>query len=151
MDWEQFTIRMLQEALVDYLVEKQLVRSGPFDVAPCVKATLADLDPERIQWFIRTARTIRRFPLAEDADAPGLLEHLNLLDGGRLTNAAVLLFGKKPQRYLLSSGIKCAHFHGTEVAKPIPSCQVYKGTVFELVDQAIDFVLGSPSRWAPGP
>jgi len=27
------------------------------------------------------------------------------------------------------------------VAKPIPSYQVYKGTVFDLVDQAIDFVL----------
>jgi predicted HTH transcriptional regulator len=37
--------------------------------------------------------------------------------------------------------VKCAHFHGTEVAKPIPSYQVYKGTVFELVDQAVDFVL----------
>lgn len=37
--------------------------------------------------------------------------------------------------------MKCAHFHGTEVAKPIPSYQVYKGTVFELVDQAVDFVL----------
>ena len=27
------------------------------------------------------------------------------------------------------------------VAKPIPSHQVYKGTVFSLVDQAVDFVL----------
>lgn len=37
--------------------------------------------------------------------------------------------------------MKCAHFHGTHVAKPIPSYQVYKGTVFELVDQALDFVM----------
>ena len=44
-------------------------------------------------------------------------------------------------RFLISSEVKCAHFHGTEVAKPIPSCQVYKGTVFALVDQAVDFVL----------
>ena len=33
------------------------------------------------------------------------------------------------------------HFRGTEVAKPIPSYQVYKGTVFDLVDAAVDFVL----------
>ena len=33
------------------------------------------------------------------------------------------------------------HFHGIEVAKPIPSYQVYKGTAFQLVDQAVDFVL----------
>ena len=131
----------LYAALVEYLVEKQLIRSGPFDAAPCTKATLKDLDPERMAWFIRTARKTRRFPLAGDASPTELLEHLNLLDDRRLTNAAVLLFGKQPQRFLISSEIKCAHFHGTEVAKPIPSYQVYKRTVFELVDQAIDFVL----------
>ena len=38
------------------------------------------------------------------------------------------------QRFLMSSEVRCAHYHGTEVAKPIPSYQVYKGTVFELVD-----------------
>ena len=91
--------------------------------------------------FIRTARRTRQFPLTEDSSPEELLEHLNLLNDGRLTNAAVLLFGKSPQRFLISSEIKCAHFHGTEVAKPIPSYQVYKGTAFELVDQAVDFVL----------
>ena len=131
----------LYAALVDYLAEKQLIRFGPFDAAPCAKATLEDLDPERMAWFIRTARATRRFPLAPDASPTELLEHLNLIDGGQLTNAAVLLFGKRPQRFLISSEIKCAHFHGTEVAKPIPSYQVYKGTVFELVDAAVDFVL----------
>jgi predicted HTH transcriptional regulator len=60
---------------------------------------------------------------------------------GKLTNAAVLLFGKKPQQFLLSSEVKCAHFHGTEVHKPIPFYQVYKGTAFEVADQALNFVL----------
>ena len=74
------------------------------------------------------------------------MEHLKLLNDGRLTNAAVLLFGKAPQRHLISSEVRCAHFHGTEVAKPIPSYQVYKGTVFDLVDQAVDFVLSKINR-----
>jgi ATP-dependent DNA helicase RecG len=38
------------------------------------------------------------------------------------------------------------HFHGTEVGKPIPSYQIYKGTVFELVDQAVDFVMSKITR-----
>lgn len=90
---------------------------------------------------IRTARRARQFPLTEDAPPQELLTHLNLLNKGRPTNAAMLLFGTAPQRFLLSSEIKCAHFHGTRVAKPIPSYQVYKGTAFALVDQAVDFVL----------
>jgi predicted HTH transcriptional regulator len=53
------------------------------------------------------------------------------------------LFGKQPQRYFISSEIKCAHFHRITVTKPIPSYQVYKGDVFQLVDQAVDFVLST--------
>ena len=70
-----------------------------------------------------------------------MLEQLHLVKHGQPTHAAVLLFGKQPQRFLISSEIKCAHFHGVTVQKPIPFYQVYKGTVFELVDQAVDFVL----------
>jgi len=44
------------------------------------------------------------------------------------------------------SEVKCLHFHGTEVQKPIPSYQIYKGTVFELVDQAVDFVMSKIAR-----
>ncbi len=131
----------LYAALVEYLEGRELLRWGPFDAAPCTDAAFGDLDRERMTAFIGTARRARQFPLADDAAPEALLEHLNLLNRGRLTNAAVLLFGKRPQRFLISSEVKCAHFHGTRVAKPIPSHQVYKGTVFELVDQAVDFVL----------
>ena len=136
----------LYAALVEYLEVKELIRWGPFDAAPCAKAALDDLDLERMVRFTRAARRGRQFPLAEGTPPRQLLEHLNLLNEGRLTNAAVLLFGKTPQRFLISSEIRCAHFHGTEVAKPIPSYQVYKGTAFDLVDQAVDFVLSKINR-----
>ena len=136
----------LYAALVEYLEVKELLRWGPFDATACEDATLDDLEPEGMTLFVRIARRTRKFPLSEDVPPEGLLKHLNLLNKGRLTNAAVLLFGKSPQRFLLSSEIKCAHFHGTEVEKPIPSYQVYKGTVFQLVDQAVDFVLGKIDR-----
>ena len=121
---------------------RELLRWGPFDAAPCTDAAFDDLDRDRMTAFIGAAGRARQFPLAEDAPPEALLEHLNLLSRGRPTNAAVLLFGKRPQRFLISSVVKCAHFHGTRVGKPIPSHQVYQGTVFELVDHAVDFVLG---------
>ena len=128
-------------SLVQYLEAKELLRFGPFDAAPCSGATLDDLDFEDMYRFIRIARGARQFPRPAETPPEDLLRHLNLLNRGRLTNAAMLLFGQAPQRFLISSEIKCAHFHGTEVAKPIPSYQVYKGTVFALVDQAVDFVM----------
>lgn len=132
-------------ALVQHLEITGLIRHGPFDAAPCAGASLKDLDAERMATFVRRARAARGFPLPESVPAEELLAHLNLLDAGRPTNAAVLLFARQPQRHLISSEVKCAHFHGTEVAKPIPSYQVYKGTVFELVDQAVNFVMSNIS------
>jgi predicted HTH transcriptional regulator len=131
----------LYASLIQYLGEHELIRSGPFDASFCRNATIKDLDKKKIQEFLSDARHARGFPLPENSTAVEVLTHLNLLDKERPSNAAVLLFGKEPQRFLISSEIKCAHFHGIEVTKPIPFYRVYKGTVFDLVDQAVDFVL----------
>lgn len=128
-------------SLVDHLEATGQLTHAPWDARAAPKATLDDLDPENIARFVRRARKARNFPLPVESEATEVLTHLNLLDDGRPTNAAILLFGKFPQRFTLPSEVKCAHFHGTEVAKPIPSYQVYKGTAFTLVDQAIDFVM----------
>ncbi len=136
----------LYAALVQYLEAKQLLRFGPFDAARCSGATLDDLNVEGMYRFIRVAWRSRQFPLHEQTPPADLLRHLNLLNKGRLTNASVMLFGRAPQRFLIASEVKCAHSHGTEVAKPIPSHQTCKGTVFELVDQAVDFVMSKVDR-----
>ncbi|RQW77634.1 MAG: DUF4062 domain-containing protein [Methanothrix sp.] len=128
-------------SLVEFLAAKQLLRFGHFDAASCPDAAMQDLSEEKIRLFLGIARRARGFPLSEDTEPVHVLEHLNLLKSGQPTNAAVLLFGREPQRFLISSEVKCAHFHGTDVRKPIPSYQVYKGTAFDLVDQAVDFVL----------
>ncbi|MFA4981454.1 MAG: DUF4062 domain-containing protein [Candidatus Omnitrophota bacterium] len=134
-------ISSVYASLVNYLAAKDLLRAGPFDATICRDASLKDLSTEKIKKFIRIARETRGFPLRESAQPKEVLEQLNLLRKGKPTNAAILLFGKEPQRFLISSEVKCAHFHGTEAHKPIPSYQVYKGTAFEVTDQALNFVL----------
>jgi predicted HTH transcriptional regulator len=140
-------IAAVYASLVQVLEDRELIRTGPFDATFCRDATLEDLDDERIASFVALARRSRGFPLAEDSESHDVLTHLDLLDKGRPTHAAVLLFGKRPQRFLITSEVKCAHFHGTQVEKPIPSYQVYKGTAFALVDQALDFVMSKIDRW----
>jgi predicted HTH transcriptional regulator len=140
-------IASVYASLVRILEERELIRFGPFDATFCRNATLDDLDEEKITRFLGLARRGRNFPLPENTPPHEVLTHLNLLDKERPTNASILLFGKKPQRFLITSEVKCAHFHGFEVEKPIPSYQVYKGTVFDLVDQAKDFVLSKIDLW----
>ena len=132
--------------MVEHLERKGLLRTRPFDASACPQATLADISEEKVQWFLVRARRERRFALEENTPTAEVLAHLNLLDAGQPTHAAILLFGREPQRFLLTSEVKCLHFHGTEVRKPIPSYQVYRGTVFDLVDQAADFVMSKLAR-----
>ena len=132
-------------SLVEYLERYGELRTLPFDASACRNATLDDIDEKHVRWFLAQARQ-RQYSLAENTPTTDVLSHLNLLEQGQPTNAAILLFGKQPQRFLLSSEVKCMHFHGAEIRKPIPSYQVYKGTSFELVDQAVDFVLSKIAR-----
>jgi predicted HTH transcriptional regulator len=136
----------LYAALVEYLERSGDLRTLPFDASACLKATINDLPQEKIRWFLDAAKRERNYPLSVKTSREKALVHLNLLENGNPTHAAVLLFGKEPQRFLLTSEVKCMHFHGTTVSKPIPSYQIYKGTVFELVDQAVDFVLSKINR-----
>jgi ATP-dependent DNA helicase RecG len=136
----------LYTALVEHLERSGDLRTLPFDASACEQATMDDLSEEKLRWFLGTARRERQYILSENTSAKTALTHMNLLDRDRPAHAAILLFGKEPQRFLITSEVKCLHFHGTEVRKPIPSYQIYKGTVFELVDQSVDFVLSKINR-----
>lgn len=128
-------------SLVDYLIEKEIIRTGPFDATLHPTATIDDLDANKIIDFVRVARSKRGFRLQETAPVEDILTQLNLLNQGGLTFAAILLFGNNPQRFFINSEVRCVYFHGTIIEKPIPSYKVFKGDVFELVNQSVDFVL----------
>jgi predicted HTH transcriptional regulator len=139
-------LRLLQESLVEHLDGRGIIQDRPFEERPCFDATLNDIDPERVVAFVGRARAERQFPLPERAPMADVLEHLHILHDGRPTMAAVLLFGRDPQRFVPAAEMRCMHFHGTAVQRPAPSYQVFKGVLFEQVDRAVDFVLSVVSR-----
>lgn len=128
-------------SLINYLIEKEIIRTAPFDASTNPKARIIDIDDEKVISFVRLAKSKRGFPLPESSATEEILTHLNLYNERKLTNAALLLFGKEPQRFFINSEVRCAFFYGTEVEKPIPSYKVFKGDVFELVNQTVEFVL----------
>jgi predicted HTH transcriptional regulator len=101
------------------------------------------LDLEKISSFVYMAHHKRAFPFMPNANPVEVLTHLNLMQEGKITNAAILLFGKNPQKFFITSEVKCALFFGTDVEKPIPSYQIYKGDVFQLITQAKNFVVSN--------
>jgi ATP-dependent DNA helicase RecG len=133
-------------SLVDYLDSRGALRVPPFDASTHDGAGLKDLSRKRIDWFLETARRERGFSLKSNTTAQALLTHLNLLDNGKPTNAAILLFGANPQRFHRTAETKCIHCHGTEYRRPFASLQVYGGDLFEQADQSRDFVLAKIDR-----
>ncbi|MCY3660011.1 MAG: DUF4062 domain-containing protein [Caldilineaceae bacterium] len=131
----------IQTAMVDYMKVKRLIQTGGFDEAICQDAKLKDISEQAVVTFVRSARRARQLPLGEETPVEDVLTHLRLIKDNGVTNAAVQLFGKNPQRLGIRSEVRCAHFHGTEIEKPIPSLQVFGGTLFSQVDSAEDFVL----------
>ena len=130
-------------SLVRYLEEKEYLRLLPFDATFNRQATLDDIDPSKVELFVNLAHDRRNFPIPFSAGIPKILTHLNLMaEDGKLTNSALLLFAKDPQKFFITSEVKCAQFYGTKVEKPIPFYQVFRGSIFELVDQAVGFVMG---------
>jgi hypothetical protein len=133
-------------SLVDHLDRCGVLRVPPFDTAACDHADLRSISRKRIDWFLATARRERGFPLQTGATTQALLTHLNLLDGAKPTNAAILLFGSKPQSFHRTAETKCVHCHGTQYRRPFSSQQIYSGDLFEQADQARDFVLSKINR-----
>jgi len=132
--------------LVEFLGRRGIIQHRPFDERACPGATLDDIDAEAVRIFVRRARDERQFPLPETSPVAEVLEHLHLVVGAEPTHAAVLLFGRDPQRFLPSAEVRCMHFHGTEIARPAPYYRIFKGRLFEQVDQASNFVLSVVNR-----
>lgn len=130
------------------ILVKGLINVLPFDASKTAGVTIKDLSVAKMRDFIRTAREKRQFPLPVNTPVEKLLAALELMDDdGKLLNPAALLFGKRPQKFFVTSEVKCAQFYADRVSKPMADHQIYMGDVFELVDQATRFVMTHISNW----
>jgi predicted HTH transcriptional regulator len=129
------------DSLLEILKEQGIVGRGDFDERLCQRASLGDIDEDKIRWFLKIARATRKYPLKLDTSINDVLIHLDLMQDGKLTNAAVLLFGKNPYKFFKQGEVKCLQFSGTVVKKPFLSYQPYHANLFEQVDKAAAFVL----------
>jgi ATP-dependent DNA helicase RecG len=112
-----------------------------WDERICERATLDDIDEEKVKRFLAMAKEERNLNIRPDISIGEALERLELARNGLLTNAAVLLFGKKPQRFFLQAETRCGRFKGTKPIKPFLDMKVFDGSVIDQVEMALDFTL----------
>lgn len=80
----------------------------------------------------------------EELDLRQILENLNLMQDGHLTQAGNLLFGKHPQKFTPMFKVQCVHFDGNEISgSTFKSKKDFEGTLSRLFEQTMDFLTSS--------
>ncbi len=130
---------------IQFLKQKGKIENNDFDNSLHPYASRKDIDSSLLTEFIGIAREKRNFPEKVNASKIDVLKRLNLIRGNKIVNSALLVFSQNPQRFFPSATVKCAHFHGAVIQKPIPDYKEFSGNIFEMADQAVDFVLSKIS------
>ena len=99
------------------------------------EAGIEELDEITVEKFKEMAQ--ERLAISEKDSPQKILENLELMKDGKLTNAAVLLFGKNPQKYFLNSISRVGRFKSlTEVVDTI----IINGNLFEQVEALVNAI-----------
>ena len=122
-------------------------RGVTWDETARTDATLDDIDAEKVRKFLSRARSERQWEIDAQTPVEPALRQLNLLKNGQLTIAALLLFGKNPQRFLLQAKMRCARFKGDNEVEFL-DLKVIEGDIIQQVEEAMAFVRRNTSMAA---
>jgi len=125
--------RELEELIVKK--NRELLR---WDRQACPDASLDDLDGQTIKRFLDSAKSSKRLDIGSE-EKKLLLSKLGLFREGKLTNAAIVLFGKEPQRFFPNTTIRCGRFRDM-VKEEFDDLKDLDGNLFEVLDKAMVFL-----------
>ena len=123
-----------------------MVKQTPFYISQASKAKISDISNKSINWFVDRAKKERDFVFLSNDSVDDILRQLTLEEDSHPLNSALMLFGVDPQRFCPNAVIKCSHYYGIEEVRPIPSYQVFGGTLFQQIDAAVDLVMSKLDR-----
>lgn len=100
-------------------------------------AKIEDLDTKSIASFVKAAvKSGRIYKEAEKDDIPTLLENLQLITpDGELKAAAILLFGKNPKKFFVTSYFKIGKFGDSD--SELKFQDTIEGNIFDMVEAVI--------------
>ena len=109
------TVRMSKDEYEKLVLEKHKEKLQ-FDKQICKQSNLKEIDKDKVKRFLREARSERGLDIDEKMPLKEILMRLKLTQANKLTNAAILLFSKDPQKFFEQSEAKCIRFRGIDVA-----------------------------------
>lgn len=114
-----------------------LLRGKPWD-SITGRFLLKEIDPETVHRFISLAVDKNRLADVSLKESPNvILKKLELISDGKLTNGAVLLFGKNPQKHFINLCVRIGRFK-TETM--IIDDKWVKGNLFQQFEETLNIL-----------
>lgn len=107
-----------------------------WDAVPEPRATMADIDPVQMKRFRDLCNEKGRRPIPSKETNEVVLQKLELMKNDLLTRAAVLLFGKDPQRFYHSALVRIGRFRPGNL---IVDDKEFLGPLFDQVEGAMSY------------
>ena len=108
-----------------------------WDKLPARDATLEDIDFEKVKRYIKKANDAGRRKIEDDEEPLKVLEKLELINDGKPTWGAILLFRKGPTRFLSQAAIHCGRFKEETL---VIDDRMIEVNIIEQIDESMDFI-----------
>ncbi len=112
---------------------------GYYEDQPVPGASLADINPARLAWYIGRRESQRSSRLPSEPPIEEFLDKLGLLQSGYPTVAALLFFGHDPQRFFPYHVIRAMAFADNTAARILDRKDI-GGTIPEMIENTLTFV-----------
>jgi len=108
-----------------------------WDLTQAAGYSLKDIDEKKVFAYRDTANETGRRKIPKDETVLEILKKLEFIKDGVPAWAALLLFGKRPMRYVQQAVIHCGRFKNESL---VIDDDMVEGTLIDQVDLAMDFI-----------
>ena len=103
---------------------------------PCYGATMDDIDSEAIKYFLmKGIKENRMSPDVANTKPEEVISNLGLIENGIPSYGAILLFGKNPQRWFVTSSFKIGRFGNTNF--DLLSQEIIDGNIIQMPERVL--------------
>lgn len=119
------------------LIEDRASADYNWERMPVLGAELKELSLAEVKRTMQSYATFK--PAAVFEDEEDFLYQLGLIQNGNITNAAIVLFGKNPTKYILQSKIRLTVYPGKVSGNEFKDDRIYDGSIFSNIEKILTY------------
>lgn len=125
---------------IDHLVNQRYLGMSRWGTLPVLDKEINDLDESLILETAKIANKKRLYEFSNLEDPFSILDNLNLLFQGRISNFAYLLFGKNPERTFPQSRIRVISYIGKKIDLNIGTDKFIEGNLLKQYELVTEYI-----------